>query len=74
MRVKRLNQKQIHLHTIDSPNLPNDSRVKIALVARPPLTPLIQKLSRCEHGVLQAECVFVLELRVEIIYSCSRSI
>jgi hypothetical protein len=37
-----------------------ETRVKVTLVARPLLTPVAQKLYRCEHGVIheQNECSF----------------
>jgi hypothetical protein len=40
--IQKLNQKQVH---------PHDTRVKVIVVARPLLTPVEQKLCRCEHGV-----------------------
>jgi hypothetical protein len=45
-----------------SSSLPCDTRVKVTLVARPPRTPIAQKLWWCEHGVAfsQAE-LFILE-------------
>jgi hypothetical protein len=36
---------------MDSSNLPGDTLVKVTLVARPLLTPVAQKLCRCEYGV-----------------------
>jgi hypothetical protein len=37
---------------------PHDTRVKVTLVIRPLLTPVVQKLCRCEHGVFTSRaCV-----------------
>jgi hypothetical protein len=36
---------------------PSDTRVKVTLVARPLLTPVAQKLCRCEHGVFMSRNV-----------------
>jgi hypothetical protein len=58
--IQKWNQKQVHPRVILSPNLPQHSRVKVTIVARPLLTPIAQKSCRCEHGVSRAERV-VLE-------------
>jgi hypothetical protein len=42
-------------------NLLHDTQVKVTLVARPLVRPVVKKLCRCEHGVLTAECVFILK-------------
>jgi hypothetical protein len=42
---------------MDSPNLLRDTRVKVTLVARPLLTPVAQKLCRCEHVLTSRTCV-----------------
>jgi hypothetical protein len=39
------------LRVIDPPYIPCDTRLKVNVVARPLLTPVAQKLCRCEHGV-----------------------
>jgi hypothetical protein len=46
---------------IDSPSLPRDTRFKVIFVARPLLTPVANKLCRCEHGYSRAEHVFILQ-------------
>jgi hypothetical protein len=58
------------------PNLPHYTRVKVTLVARPLLTPVAQKLCRCEHGLFTSRtCVHSRTLlRIEIVCCCSRSI
>jgi hypothetical protein len=57
----KLNQKQVHPHVMNCPNLPRDTGVKITFVARPLLTPVAQRLCRCEHGLLcsEAHLVFI---------------
>jgi hypothetical protein len=52
LRHKKLNQKQVQTHIIDFPKLPRDTQVKVTLVAKPLLTPVMQKLCRYE------QCVF----------------
>jgi hypothetical protein len=37
---------------------PPDTRVKVTLVARPPLTSVVQKLYKCEHGVFTSRTCF----------------
>jgi hypothetical protein len=54
---------------IDSPYLSRDTRVKIALLARPLLTPVARKLCRCKHGVSTSRtCLHSRTLlRIEIV-------
>jgi hypothetical protein len=45
-------------HVTDSPNLLRDTQVKVTLVTMLQLTPGVQKLCRCEHGVFTSRmCV-----------------
>jgi len=56
-------------YVIDSPNLPRVTELQITIVARPLLTPVVQRLWRCGHGTFKSRtCVdFRLFLGIEII-------
>jgi hypothetical protein len=58
---------------IDSPNLPCDTQIKITLVARLLLMPVVRKLFRCKYGVLTSRMYVYSEtlLSIEIICCCS---
>jgi hypothetical protein len=57
------------------PPLHHDTLVKVTLVARPLLTPVAQKLCRCEHYVFTSgTCAHSRKLiRVEIVCCCSEA-
>jgi hypothetical protein len=61
VQCKKLNQKQVHPCVMLSPNLHRNTELKVTLVARPLLTPVAQKLCRCEHGVFTTKRMFILE-------------
>jgi hypothetical protein len=52
--VQKSNKEQVHRRLRDFPNLPPATQVNVTLVARPLLTPVAQKLCRCEHGVFMS--------------------
>jgi hypothetical protein len=55
--AQKLNEKQVHLNVIDSPNLTRDTRVKVTLVARP----LFKSCDGAKMVYSRAERVFILE-------------
>jgi hypothetical protein len=74
--VQKWNHKQCLLPRNRCSNLPRDTQVWVTLVARPLLTPVAQKLYKCEHGVFTSKtCVHSRTLlRIKIVYCCSWSI
>jgi hypothetical protein len=58
-------------HIIDCPSLPSDTWIKDILVARPLLTPVVQKLCKCKHSVLTSRsCVRSRSLLSIAVVSC----